>query len=160
MLSCLQLLSGCLQKGFGCPRLLKSRALNTVTSMPQALLEAEGKGDTWKVLGLQAAPHLIGVDGKVRVPIAGKISFAAARGTRSTCSNRRLPRQQPGQLRAPTGHLSAPQSAAKPCDTKKARTAASSTYPAGAVVPLPACLLPTILCTAQMDPSCSFHLCW
>ena len=65
MLSCLQLLPGCLQNGFCCPT---SPALDTVTSMPQALLEAEGKGDTWKVLGLPAAPHLIGVDGEVRVP--------------------------------------------------------------------------------------------
>ena len=36
--------------------------------MLQALLEAEAKGETWKVLGLPAAPHLIGVDGEVRVP--------------------------------------------------------------------------------------------
>ena len=65
MLSCLQLLPGCLQKGFKC---LQSPALDTITAMPQALLEAEGKGETWKVLGLPAAPHLIGVDGEVRVP--------------------------------------------------------------------------------------------
>ena len=42
--------------------------LHPFASMLQALLEAEGKGDTWKVLGLPAAPHLIGVDGEVRVP--------------------------------------------------------------------------------------------
>ena len=97
--------------------------LKTFASMLQALLEAEGRGETWKVLGLPAAPYPIGVDGEMHAPIAGKTSFVAARGTRSTCSNRRLPRQQPGQLRAPTGPLPAPQSAAKPCDTKKARPA-------------------------------------
>ena len=42
--------------------------LTSFASMLQALLEAEGKGETWKVLGLPAAPHLIGVDGEVRVP--------------------------------------------------------------------------------------------
>ena len=41
---------------------------NLFASMLQALLEAEGKGETWKVLGPPAAPHLIGVDGEVRVP--------------------------------------------------------------------------------------------
>ena len=49
--------------------------------MLQALLEAEGKGETWKLLGLPAGPHLIGVDGEVIVPNRWKISFAAARGT-------------------------------------------------------------------------------
>ena len=65
MHSCLQLLPGCLQKGLDVLDVLDLKAF---ASMLQALLEAEGKGETWKVLGLPAAPHLIGVDGEVRVP--------------------------------------------------------------------------------------------
>ena len=83
-----------------------------VASMLQALLEAEGKGEIWKVLGLPAAPHLIGVDGEVRVPDCWKKLIYV--------QQQKAPRQQPGQLRAPTGHLPAPQSAAKSCDTKNA----------------------------------------
>lgn len=37
-----------------------------------ALLEAEAKGEDWKSLGLQEAPHLLEKDGSVQVPTKWK----------------------------------------------------------------------------------------